>query len=147
MKISTKGRYGVRFLMDLAINGRNANVTLKTIAERQDISEKYLWQIVSPLKTAGLIRSVAGPGGGYALARDPATITLREILEALEGDRGLVECLPSPAICSRSNFCAAREVWQEVEERVGSALESFSLQDLASQQQKSQERESLNYVI
>ncbi len=147
MKISTKGRYGVRFLMDLAVNGRNARVPLKKIAERQEISEKYLWQIVTPLKTAGLIRSVAGPGGGYALTRDPAHITLREILEALEGDGGIVACLPSPATCSRSNSCAAREIWRDVDQRIGSALESFSLEELASKQLKLQESESPSYVI
>ncbi len=147
MKISTKGRYGVRFLMDLAVNGRNSNVTLKTIAARQAISEKYLWQIVMPLKAAGLISSVAGPKGGYRLARDPATITLREIIAALEGDGGLVACLSSSSTCSRSNSCAAREVWEEVEARIANALESFSLQYLAAKQRKYAGNESLSYVI
>lgn len=147
MKISTKGRYGVRFLMDLAVNGRQKNIALRTIAERQEISEKYLWQIATPLKNAGLIRSEAGPKGGYTLARDPASITLHEILDALEGDGGLVACLPAEESCSRSNSCAAREAWKEVEARITDALESFSLQDLAMKQRKYQESEALHYVI
>ncbi len=147
MKISTKGRYGVRFMMDLALNGVNTNVTLKKIAERQGISEKYLWQIVTPLKTAGLIRSVAGPGGGYSLTRTPATITLHEIIDALEGDGGLVDCLPASSVCSRSNSCAAREMWKDVEERIGRILDSLSLQDLVQKQLTLQERKSSNYVI
>ncbi len=133
--------------MDLALNGGNANVTLKKIAERQGISEKYLWQIVTPLKVAGLIRSVAGPGGGYALTRAPATITLHEIVDVLEGDGGLVDCLPASSVCPRSNSCAAREMWKDVEERIGRVLDSLSLQDLVQKQLTIQQSELPNYVI
>ena len=134
MKISTKGRYGVRFLMDLAVNNSTGNVTLKEVAARQEISEKYLWQVASPLKAAGLIRAASGPGGGYALARTPEDITLREILAVLEGDSGLVPCAGAPSVCPRGNECAAREIWREVEKKVGRVLDSFTLGDMAERE-------------
>lgn len=134
MKISTKGRYGVRFLMDLATHGANGNVSLKEIARRQDISEKYLWQIVDPLKKAGLIRASTGPRGGYALAQPPTTVTLQEILTVLEGNLSIVPCTDEPAQCVRSDLCASREVWKGVEIRIAAVLTSITLEDMLAQQ-------------
>ncbi len=120
--------------MDLAAHSAAGNVPLKEIASRQEISEKYLWQVVNPLKTAGLIRAASGPGGGYILSRPPGEITLREILEVLEGDGGLVPCAETLSGCLRSNACAAREVWREVEDKIGRVLASLTLADLAEKE-------------
>lgn len=147
MKISTKGRYGVRFLMDLAANSEAGNVTLKEVAQRQGISEKYLWQIVSPLKKQGLIHSVSGPGGGYTLAKSPAEITLRDILAVLEGDDGLVACISDPGSCARGNACAAREMWKDVGERIDEVLASVVLIDLVERQRVIRESEASSYTI
>lgn len=120
--------------MDLATHGSNGNVSLKEIAGRQGISEKYLWQIVEPLKKEGLIRSATGPRGGYALARPPVTVTLQEILTVLEGDLSIVPCTDEPAQCSRSDMCASREVWKNVENKIAAVLTSITLEDMLDQQ-------------
>jgi Rrf2 family protein len=133
--------------MDLVVHGEERNVTLQEVARRQAISEKYLWQIVNPLKTAGLIRAAAGPGGGYTLARPPATITLHDILAVLENDFALVACVLTPTTCSRSNACAAREIWREVEGKIGQVLASITLSDIADKQRLMTESESPSYAI
>lgn len=134
MKISTKGRYGVRFMMDMAYHEKDGNVTLGTVARRQDISEKYLWQVVNPLKKKGLILAVAGPRGGYRLARAATDITLRDILEVLEGENALVSCAKEPAVCQRSNACASREVWKDVDKKIAIVLDSITLADMNEKQ-------------
>lgn len=134
MKISTKACYGVRFLIDLAVHATNGNVTLKEVAQRQAISEKYLWQIVNPLKLSGLIRAVAGPRGGYALAKSPAAITLRDILEVLEGDCTLYACVAAPGTCQRSATCGSREAWTEVDAKLSAALEGITLEAMAKKE-------------
>ncbi len=147
MKISTKGRYGVRFLMDLARHN-SGNVTLKDISARQDISEKYLWQVVNPLKTAGLIRSASGPHGGYALAKPPESITLREILAVLEGDSNIAPCIQEPSACKRGNACAAHQIWKELDLQIASAMESVTLHQMAEKQRVLTESSfSSNYSI
>lgn len=147
MKISTKGRYGVRFLMDLGAHGTQGNVTLKDVAQRQSISENYLWQIVTPLKAAGLIRAALGSRGGYTLAKPAETITLRDILGVLEGDCSLVACVATPGVCPRSNACASREVWQEVEGKLGEAMEAIKLSDMVARQKALTGNRPLEYAI
>ena len=134
MRVSTKGRYGVRFLMDLAIHGRDGNVTLKQVVRRQGISEKYLWQIASRLKNAGLIRATTGPGGGFALAKPEVRVTLLDILAVLEGDCSLVGCADKPSECSRSRDCGAREIWKEVDEKLAAVLKAITLRDMVEKQ-------------
>jgi Rrf2 family protein len=147
MKISTKGRYGVRFLMELGMHGAQGNVTLKEVAQRQSISEKYLWQIVNPLKAAGLIRATLGSHGGYTLAKSPATITLRDILAVLEGDCTLVACVTTPTVCPRSNACASREVWREVDGKLAAAMQSITLSDMVAKQRSLTADAPLEYAI
>lgn len=147
MKISTKGRYGVQFLMDLMAHSTEKNVTLKEVARRQGISEKYLWQVVNPLKAAGLIRATAGPRGGYVLAKPPLTITLRDILTVLEGDCTLVACLTAPAVCPRSNACASREVWKEVDDKLIEVMESITLSAMAAKERAMAENSMPAYNI
>ncbi len=122
MKLSTKGRYGVRFMFDLALHYGEGTVSLKDVAKRLGISEKYLWHLIPPLKNAGLINATRGARGGYELARQPHLISLKEILASVEGSMSLVECTEKPSVCNRSESCIAREVWVEVTTRMLQAL-------------------------
>lgn len=130
MKISTRGRYGLRIMIDLALHADDGLVLLRDIAARQEISEKYLWQIIVPLKSAGLVASVRGSHGGYRLARDPSLITLRDIVCTLEGPLSVVECVQYPEACSRSGACVSRDVWSEVSEKIQDILQSLTLADM-----------------
>ena len=147
MKVSTKGRYGLRFMLDLAGHSDSGNVKLKDIALRQAISEKYLWQIVTPLKTAGLISSTMGPGGGYTVAKAPTEITLRDILDVLEGGGGLVHCVTKPSACVRSDACVSREIWGEVNAKIAAVMDSVTLKDMVDKQKKMTSHEPLTYSI
>lgn len=120
-------------MLDLAENGGHGNVALKDVAQRQAISEKYLWQIVNRLKTAGLIRAVPGARGGFALTRTPDEISLHDLLSILEGDQDLTACVAAPELCDRSDTCRTRLIWQRVGNRVGEALQLISLQDMLIQ--------------
>ena len=130
MKISTKGRYGLRTLMDIAIHQAQGPVNLHDIAERQGISSKYLWQIVNLLKTAGLVRGMRGPKGGSVLLRTPEAITLLDVIQILEGPISLVECVDDPTACSRVNHCVAHPVWTEVSQAVRDALARVTLAEI-----------------
>jgi len=136
MQISTKSRYGLRAMVELALNSGEDPLSLREIAENQEISRKYLEQIVPHLKTAGLIRSVRGAGGGYRLTRDPEEITSLEILRSLEGPLVPVDCVDSPNICDRSNTCATRELWAGVGDSIKEYLGSRTLDELARKQEK-----------
>jgi Rrf2 family protein len=130
MKLSTKGRYGVRLMFDLALHTGNEPVTLKEIATRQGISEKYLSNLIPLLKNAGLVHSVRGSQGGYTLGRPLSEITLKDILVVLEGSMCLVECTEQPTLCRRSDDCFVREVWSEVTGKMLDSLESFTLESM-----------------
>ena len=136
MQISTKSRYGLRAMVELALNYGDGPVSLGEIAERQDISLKYLEQIVPHLKTAGFIRSVRGASGGYSLRKDPKEITSLEILQAVEGPLAPVDCVDSPNICERSDLCATRDLWAGMAESIREYLESRTLNQLARKQEK-----------
>jgi Rrf2 family transcriptional regulator, cysteine metabolism repressor len=127
MKLSTRGRYGVRLMLELALHFGEGPVMLKDIAERQAISEKYLWHLINPLKSIGLIKSIRGPHGGYVLAKDPAEINLRDILRILEGSLCLVDCVDDPASCDRSDTCVTRDIWSETSKNISQTLESVTL--------------------
>lgn len=139
MKLSTKGRYGVRLMFDLALHHGEGPVTLKDVAKRQGISEKYLWHLIPPLKNAGLITATRGAHGGYVLAKPPHLITLKETLQVVEGSMCLVDCTDQPSLCQRSGSCVAREVWAEVTDRMLQALASFTLEDMVEKQKVKQE--------
>lgn len=130
MKISTKGRYGLRTLMDIAAHQSKGPVNLNDMAERQGISAKYLWQIVNLLKTAGFVRGMRGPKGGYVLIRDPNSITLLDVIQVLEGPISLVECVDDPAFCDRMENCVAHSVWSEVSQAVREALQKLTLAEI-----------------
>ena len=130
MKISTKGRYGLRTLMDIAAHQGKGPVNLHDMAERLGISAKYLWQIVNLLKTAGFVRGTRGPKGGYVLIRDPGDITLLDVVQVLEGPVSLVECVDDSACCARTATCVANSVWAEVSEAVRNALRGLTLAEI-----------------
>jgi len=117
-------------MSDLADNYGKAPVFLKDIAKREDISEKYLSIIVIPLRTAGLIQSTRGAYGGYVLARPPAEITVADIVDAVEGEICLVDCVKSPQDCSRTGACPTRDVWSVLSEKIRETLASITLADL-----------------
>lgn len=130
MRISARSRYGVRLMLQLALHYNDGVLFLKDAAKSEEISEKYLSQIVIPLKARGLLNSRRGATGGYFLARAPDKITVREIVEALEGGLNLLECTKNPAVCRRVSGCAARDVWLTVGEKIFQALDAISLEDL-----------------
>lgn len=130
MKISTKGRYGLRTLMDIARHQEQGPVNLNHIAQRQGISAKYLWQIVNLLKTAGFVRGTRGPKGGYVLIKSTDTITLLDIIQVLEGPVTLVECVDDPDICARTGQCVAHSVWDEISQTIRAALEKITLAEI-----------------
>ncbi len=147
MRFPTKVRYGLRFLMDLALHEHAGNIKLKDIALRQGISEKYLWQVVTPLKSAAMIRTSAGPGGGYQLAKPAHTITLREILIILEGDGGGIDCTAEPDACARSTTCAARQAWTELDNAINRTAQGITLSSLVAKQRDLESGAALNYMI
>jgi len=136
MKLSTKGRYGVRLMTELALHYREKPVFLKTIAGRQGISEKYLWNLIQPLKAAGLVGSARGPRGGYFLIKPPREVTLYDIVRVLEGPLCLVDCEENPAVCARSKDCISREVWKEASRRIVQTLEQFTLAEITEKERE-----------
>lgn len=137
MKISTKGRYALRLMIELAINGNDEYMTIKTISSRQEISEKYLEQIISVLSRAGYVKSVRGSQGGYKLARPATDYTVGMILRVIEGNLVPVACMDDePNLCSRSGKCVTLGVWQQISDAVNKVVDSITLADLARQEQE-----------
>ncbi len=147
MKLSTKGRYGTRALLELALHKGDDPISLKDIACRQEISLSYLEQLVSPLVAGGIIRSTKGPRGGISLVKDPSEIKLSDIIQVLEGSVAPVECVDNPDVCDRSASCVTRDVWSEMKTAMSGVLESTTLQDLVERQKEKQElREEMYYI-
>lgn len=136
MKLSTKGRYGTRAMIDIALYKESGSTLLKDIASRQGISLKYLDHILSNLRKAGLIKNVRGKGGGYSLTRPAAQITLCEIIEAVEGTLAPVECVDNPDYCKKTSTCSAHDVWIKVRESIEDVLRNTSLQSLTENHEK-----------
>lgn len=132
MKLSTRSRYGTRLMVDLAEHYDLGPVQLGDIAKRQDISVKYLEQIIIPLKKANFIESIRGPKGGHILTRPPAEISVGEIVAILEEGVSLTECSEHAEICERADFCPTRLVWKEASKAMFDKLQSISLADLAA---------------
>ena len=130
MKISTKGRYALRLMLDLAIQPGDSAVPLRDVAERQEISDKYLEQIVTQLARGGLVRSVRGAGGGYLLTRTPEEYTVGEILRQLEGNLAPVSCVSGGSCCGRADRCVTLEVWQQIQDVVDGVVDNITLADL-----------------
>ena len=131
MKISTRGRYALRLMLDLAEHGGDGPVRLRDAAQRQALSEKYLEQIIAVLRGAGYVRSVRGPQGGYVLCRPPESYTVGMILRLTEGSLSPVECVGDGANpCARADGCAARLLWEKLDGAIRGVVDHVTLQDL-----------------
>lgn len=138
MKLSTKGRYGLRALIDLAVHQEEGAVSIQSIAARQDISEHYLEQLIAKLRKAGLVTSIRGAGGGYRLAGDPCRISVGDILRALEGSLDAVECpgLQEGGACSAKDLCVTKYVWKRVNESINQVVDEITLSQLIEESRK-----------
>lgn len=131
MKISTKGRYAVRLMLDLAQNDKGECIKVKDIAARQCISEKYLEQIIAVLNKAGFVKSVRGAQGGYRLAKDPKEYTVGMILRLTEGSLAPVACLEENyGECERCDTCETLNVWRELQEAINQVVDGVTVADL-----------------
>jgi Rrf2 family protein len=148
MKISTKGRYGLRALIDLSINGRNGlPVLLSDIAKRQGISDKYLEQIATQLHRAGIVKTVRGRKGGYLLNKDDKEIRVSDVMEVLEGPMCVVDCVNEPDTCLKSTICSTRDIWTLLSHKIAEVLSSYTLADLAKLQEEKNGKEASMYYI
>lgn len=144
MKISTKGRYALRLMIDLAERSDGTPVSLKEVAKRQNISEKYLEQIISVLNRAGFVRSIRGAQGGYLLKKEPKDYTVGMILRLTEGSLAPVACIEDDeVICERQNACVTIMVWKRINDAISGVVDSITLQDLVDWQHE----KNGNYVI
>ena len=135
MKMSTKGRYGLRAMVDLAMTSENGPVSIQSIAERQELSEKYLEQLLALLKKAGLVKSIRGHQGGYLINGDPKAISVGDILRALEGDLTPVECsgLEEESSCKAAKSCVTKYVWKRINDSMEEAVDGITLAELMEQ--------------
>lgn len=133
MKLSTRAEYGIRALIELALQHQVAKekpLMLQVIAARQEISKKYLEQLFIPLRKAGVVEGVRGPSGGYRLARHPDHIQLDQVFEILEGSLSIADCLDTPDACKHSGGCATQEVWRQISRAIEETLGGITLSDL-----------------
>ena len=146
MKISTKGRYAVRVMLDLALNDTGEYVKVREIAKRQEISEKYLEQIIAVLNKAGYVRSTRGAQGGYKIAKDPSQYTVGMILRLTEGSLSPVACLETESNeCERCDTCETLQVWKDLNNAINKVVDSVTIADLVA---RHQERiENMDYSI
>lgn len=129
MKLSTKGRYGVRAMVDLASNYGGAPVSIKTISKRENLSEYYLEQLFSPLRRANMIRSIRGAQGGYVLCKPPKDITVGDIMTILEGPVEIADCIDGVE-CDSADCCATKAVWGKIKKSIDDVMNSITLQDI-----------------
>lgn len=145
LKLSTKGRYGVKAMYDLAQHVGEGPTSLKSIAERQGISEHYLEQLMSGLRKAGLVKSIRGAQGGYLLGREPDKIRIGDIIRVLEGPIAPADCVSeeTPEICGRAEFCVTRPIWEKVRDSIADVLDSITLQTMLEDAKKIELERSL----
>ena len=136
MKISTKIRYGTRAMLELASRYGEGPIELKEIAKKENISLKYLEQVIIPFRSAGLIKSFRGSKGGYSLAKSPSEIFLNDLIEILEGPVNLIECLRDPKVCQKSPFCVTRDIWKEVSEAIYRIFHSITLEEMVNRKRE-----------
>jgi Rrf2 family protein len=149
MRLSTRSRYGVRLMLALGASEQKNPIFLKDIARSEEISEKYLSQIIIPLKAKGLVTTFRGAHGGYILSRPASQIKLREIIEPLEGDLCLVDCVATPDMCDRATECVTRDVWTRMSSLLVDFLDTFTLDDLIRKykKQKHKSNKDADYSI
>jgi Rrf2 family protein len=136
MKVSTKGRYGLRAMIDLAIYAKDKKVSIKSISQRQGISENYLEQIIAVLKKNGFVQSTRGAQGGYSLKLNPENISVGDILRALEGDLNPVDCVTvnEDKICEEANMCATKFLWKKISDSINDVVNQVKLKELVDEQ-------------
>ena len=147
MKLSTRGRYGTKVLLDLALHQGVGPVLLKDISRRQQIPLHYLEHLITPLVTSGIIRSSRGAKGGIWLVKSPAEIRLDEVIPLLEGSIAPAECVTNPELCESAASCVTRDVWLEMKNAMDGVLESITLQNLAERHKsREQPKEKMYYI-
>jgi Rrf2 family cysteine metabolism transcriptional repressor len=147
MKLSTKGRYGLRALLDLALHQDEGSVPLKDIARRQEFSLPYLEHLIAPLVAAGILKSTRGARGGVLLLKPPSQIKLCEVVQLLEGSIAPVDCVNDPTLCHRSASCVTRDIWTSMKSAMIQVLDSVTLYDLIQRQrQKGQAGTRMYYI-
>jgi Rrf2 family protein len=144
MKVNTKIRYGIRTMIEIALNGNGNGVFQKEIARNQEISFKYLDQIIAALKASGLIVNSEGRGSGYRLSRDPDRISVYDVYRAFENDLCVVDCLSAGYDCKRDQICPTRDFWRDFNQHMVDFLESASIGDLAMKQKELQQKADAN---
>ncbi|MGI6206824.1 MAG: RrF2 family transcriptional regulator [Anaerolineae bacterium] len=147
MNLTTKTRYGTRAMLELALHYNEGPLSLAEIARRQELSEKYAETLMARLRAAGLVQSVRGAQGGYLLARDPDSITLRDVYEVMEGPEPPVSCISNPAGCPRGETCVTQEVWAAMHGAAMGVLESVTLAELAARHRQRQAASAFTYCI
>jgi Rrf2 family protein len=147
MKLSTKGRYGTRALLDLALHEGEGLILLKDVARRQEVSLPYLEHLIAPLIAAGLVMSTRGARGGVSLLKPPSEIKLSEVVQLLEGSIAPVDCVNNPDVCHRSAFCVTRDIWTEMKTAMSQVLDSTTIQDLVERQRQKGQPETEMYHI
>lgn len=143
MKLSTRGRYGTRAMLDLAMHDGEQPVLLKDIAKRQEISGRYLENIMGTLASNGLVNSVRGRKGGFSLAKEPSDIKLSQIIQAVEGSMSPVFCIDNPKSCKRTTICITRDIWVKLGKAIVDVLDSITLEDMVKMQKEKLKEENL----
>jgi Rrf2 family protein len=147
MKISTKIRYGARAMVELAFRYGEGPIELKEIAKKENISLKYLEQVINPLRADGLVKAVRGAKGGYSLAKPPSEICLYDVIETLEGPLNLLECLQDAKACQKVSSCVTREIWKEVSDAISKIFNSVTLEDMVNRKREKEKGNSPMYQI
>jgi Rrf2 family protein len=146
MRLTTKGRYGLRAVIDLAVNTDNGAMALSQIADRQDISMNYLEQLIAKLKKSGIVHGIRGAQGGYLLAKPAAEISVGDILRALEGDLSPVDCYElnsDDTPCSNSDICVTKYVWKRISDSINDTVDGIMLSDLVAESKRVQAEVSI----
>lgn len=149
LKLSTKGRYGLKAMFDLAVHYGDGPIALKSIAERQIISDHYLEQLIAILRKAGLVKSVRGAQGGYMLATDPKNITVGDIIRTLEGPLAPSDCVmeDESKACERANYCVTKGVWEKIRDSVNNVIDSITLEDMLEDYNKIKNKDNYMFYI
>lgn len=147
MKITTKGRYALQLLLEVALHQHEGPVTLSDISQRQGISQPYLWHVVTPLTAAGILRVKRGAQGGYVLAREPKAISIKDIVNVLEGSVSFVSNEKVQEENQNSVYKVTHSVWVELEEKIVALLDGITLEDLIDRHRETEAVESLNFTI
>ncbi len=147
MRISTKIRYGARAMLELASHYGKGPIELKEIAKKENISLKYLEQVINPLRSAGLVKAVRGAKGGYSLAKPPSEICLYDVVETLEGPLHMVECLNNSRACQKIPTCVTRDIWKEVSDTIIKIFNAITFEDLVNRKREKEGKNSIMYQI